>query len=680
VKEQQQLLSRSSTSSLREPTMPSLGELKSFLEEREGASLSAWLGHFGGRGGTRISLPEFLEGARALSGWGALPTQEAVAFFEALDADGSGDLSPQEVDRAQAAHWRKFRHWAAATYESGGEMAWRLGCQDADARLAPAQFAAAVARDGWAGGCEELLFASLDIRRQGALCARSFRWFDAEKQRLLVKVRAQRQAALERDRRSQHLQAARSGLEEFKQLLRRRYGSLLRAWRCLLSPDDSTVLQRPQFFRACVKVGRQDDARLLWHALDSDESGEVTLDELDPHGAEVLASFRVFVLKRFGGVEAAFRAIDKDGTKTVCLDEFVEAMKAFGFDRPSRSKLIFHGLDKNGMDRLTEENMAFIERWRPLPFLLAHPNAKAAEEFKTLLLKRFGSFLKSWRQVLDKDNSNECNWKEFVAACERVRFSGDVPGAWRALDKDLSGCISLNELDPVSNAALMSFKHWAEQEFGGVRAAFSVFDADGSREITSAEFRKCCKIFGFRGDTRSLFRALDVEGGGTLTPLELFFLDEWDHDEVEAASPEIRFPEAPVRGGGAASPESGQRSVRPVGAAGRGPEVPLAEGRLGSPADVPALATAVRQPPGAAALKPGLAAWQSRRNPWHLPRRGPLPSMTATVDALLGGKPPLLEPVPIKKAPAQATVIEAARRPLPAVPGPLLHMLPPQSA
>ncbi|CAE8619245.1 unnamed protein product, partial [Polarella glacialis] len=42
-------------------------------------------------------------------------------------------------------------------------------------------------------------------------------------------------------------------------------------------------------------------------------------------------------------------------------------------------------------------------------------------------------------------------------------------------------------------------------------------------------------------------------------------------------------------------------------------------------------------------LSPGLAAWQSPRNPWHWPRKGKLPPMEATVLALLQGSPPPTE-------------------------------------
>ena len=48
----------------------------------------------------------------------------------------------------------------------------------------------------------------------------------------------------------------------------------------------------------------------------------------------------------------------------------------------------------------------------------------------------------------------------------------------------------LQEIDPASSKALSSFKAWAEEEFGTVRSAFNVLDADGSGKMTWQEWSK----------------------------------------------------------------------------------------------------------------------------------------------------------------------------------------------
>jgi len=139
---------------------------------------------------------------------------------------------------------------------------------------------------------------------------------------------------------------------------------------------------------------------------------------------------------------------------------------------------------------------------------------------------------------MDKDNSNTCNWNEFLAAMKHLKFHGDVAGAWLALDNDLSGAISLAEVDPVSNDMLVEFKSWADSEFGSVRAAFKVLDKDKSGELSMQEFRMAVQLFGFYGEDILLFQCLDANGQGKLSLHDVNFLDDWesfDDDQTDDA-------------------------------------------------------------------------------------------------------------------------------------------------
>jgi len=76
---------------------------------------------------------------------------------------------------------------------------------------------------------------------------------------------------------------------------------------------------------------------------------------------------------------------------------------------------------------------------------------------------------------------------------------------------------------------------------------------------------------------------------------------------------------------------------------------------------------------------PGKAAWQSRRNPWHWPRKGGLQPMEATVAALLEGRPPLVgeDPTPpnyealTSKPSVALPLLSQNRRPPPQLPPPV---------
>lgn len=73
--------------------------------------------------------------------------------------------------------------------------------------------------------------------------------------------------------------------------------------------------------------------------------------------------------------------------------------------------------------------------------------------------------------------------------------------AWRKLDEDLSGFITLGEIDRESHDLLTSFKDWADGSFGSVAMAFKFLDKDGSGELTFSEFRKACKKYRWKGDS-----------------------------------------------------------------------------------------------------------------------------------------------------------------------------------
>jgi len=503
-------------------------ELRAFLESVEGSSLRAWLRHFDVNNDQRISFYEFTHGMRSMGYVG-----DARSLFEHLDADHSGELSLEEIDFMQASLWRQFRSWCVHHFQSVHDMLQTLGGNFGvrTLGLSQLQFIEGLARHGWDGGCEALLFVALDVEDSNILGALNMRWLNVEMQRQCRKEQAKRAAAREVRRCTLDLRAAHLALDEFKRFLKKRHGSYIRAWRNSLSPNDSLVLTKGQFFKSCANLGWSSRVRLLWQAFDRDDSGSVSIDELDLKSAEALARFQKFMHERFTDSAALFRALDTDVTKKVKQTDFTEKCKQHGFKYPA--KMLFHGLDRCGNRALVEEDLRFLDKWKPLPFLNAVPNHQAKEEVRRLLIDNFRTYLKAWRRVLDHDCSNRCNWSEFQAGCKLISYEGDIPGAWRALDEDLSGFITLHEIDEESSNALGAFRKWADAEFGGVRYAFGVFDRDGSGEVTHREFNRACRIYGFLGDFNTLFSALDIERNGTLTFKEMAYLDEWDFPSLQ---------------------------------------------------------------------------------------------------------------------------------------------------
>mmetsp|Transcript_97461 Transcript_97461/g.173578 ORF Transcript_97461/g.173578 Transcript_97461/m.173578 type:complete len:884 (+) Transcript_97461:111-2762(+) len=515
--------------------------LKMFLEESCGSTLSAWINIFDTDNDQRISKKEFGEGMRKLNFAGKTAT-----LFAELDDDGSGEITMNEIDEEQNTTWVAFRAWCVATFKAVDDMMLRLGqplegtqgVRTSVVRLLESvtlnHFTERVRQLGWTGGDEYLIFTAMDSTSEGILRPSGLQWLGIELLRMHKKNLAKSKAAssFRKAQNDDHLQKT---FAAFKVYLRKKYGNLVRAWRVVLNSHDSMVLPKPQFLKACAKIGFARDAKDIWKVLDKDDSGFASLDELDPKSAELLAHFKMFFSEKFHTAHGAFAAMDPEGKKKLSAQAFEAALHRHGWKYSCRP--LFHQLDKAGRGHVELNDLSFLESWSPLPYLLSKANDDAKEEVRRLLLMKFHRYLKAWRHLLDRDGSNRCNWHEFTQACKSIGYSGDIAGAWRSFDEDLSGYITLKEVDAEAYDSLVLFRTWAMQEFGNVKSAFAVFDDDNSNQLTFQEFRGALRVYGFRGDAKHLFNALDTGGEDkTLSLKEVAFLDEWVLEEDNETS------------------------------------------------------------------------------------------------------------------------------------------------
>lgn len=68
------------------------------------------------------------------------------------------------------------------------------------------------------------------------------------------------------------------------------------------------------------------------------------------------------------------------------------------------------------------------------------------KEFQELLIRRYGSIENAWHEAFDENGDGAINFSEFAQGCKAVGYVGSQIKLWTALDDDLSGNISMDEL------------------------------------------------------------------------------------------------------------------------------------------------------------------------------------------------------------------------------------------
>lgn len=381
-------------------------------------------------------------------------------------------------------------------------------------------------------------------------------WHSTEFEKLpTVEAQRHEEWQLEKQRREAN------AFSHFTQELRERYGCELRAWRRGLDPGAKFALKPSELRRYCRKMNSKVDVNNLQRHIESNCEGTLLLEELCPLPAACLARFRHWAIETCGSVVGLWDREEvmcarmthtRNGSwasdKKMLRGALGSVLRDMGWgeftDVDSRNNVL-QALDLHGCGFVSREDFEWLEKWIPPEWVWAVPNMDSCNQLKSLLLEKYGHPLAAWRQVLDVDDSNTISWAEFKSACTTVGFKGDIAGAWRAMDVDVSGSISMWEYDVESADLLTSFKAWVDQNFGSVRLAFKAIDRDGSNSVSLPELRRLCNELRWDGDVHEIFKCLDkgtnrdsngnAIGKRQLTIGDLLFLDRW---KVEIATKE----------------------------------------------------------------------------------------------------------------------------------------------
>jgi len=306
----------------------------------------------------------------------------------------------------------------------------------------------------------------------------------------LMKERRQRQEQSQGDSNKTGSDLAPKTLQGFLDILRHKFGTVVRAWRKAMDTDQSGTLTFREFSHALERVGYHGDFRSLWYQLDSDMSGCISLHEMDPVNAQRLEKFRMLCIKQHGSMAGAWRRVmDVDNSGSCWLHEFQEACRNLGYTDGDEIKVLFDLLDINETQQLTFECVNFLQCWE---------EEKKLDEFRQRLPTSWvnkdpfmfvgDSTTRKGQRKASKGEVPKMEWisKEQEAELRQI-FKMCDSGDW--LQGAGDNTISVDELHKAAtmNKEVSEFLELETRQ--GVEKFFKHLDSDENGEVTWEEFK-----------------------------------------------------------------------------------------------------------------------------------------------------------------------------------------------
>eukprot|EP00441_Pelagodinium_beii_P032143 CAMPEP_0197635030 /NCGR_PEP_ID=MMETSP1338-20131121/10956_1 /TAXON_ID=43686 ORGANISM="Pelagodinium beii, Strain RCC1491" /NCGR_SAMPLE_ID=MMETSP1338 /ASSEMBLY_ACC=CAM_ASM_000754 /LENGTH=617 /DNA_ID=CAMNT_0043207005 /DNA_START=32 /DNA_END=1885 /DNA_ORIENTATION=- len=300
------------------------------------------------------------------------------------------------------------------------------------------------------------------------------------------------------------------------------------------------VTQRQNFVEATSSPDHLEDVRQTGKLQKSHSKFNLTFEE----SQTCRVNFRRLILRKYGTVVKAWKAIDSSQDGKLSWNEFMRASREIGIVESARK--IFIALDQSKSGVIS----------------IADVDPPLAETLCTLAISIwsiFGNVERAWKYCFNRSGKLRVGADEFVKACMDIQYPGDSSLAFSELctDKASNGMsrqefgflhfwISNGQPDqpgsedpesrwaapmqhwepppkpPVSGELRKNFKELLLKSYTNfVRAWREGLDRDHNGVLDFKEFTRAVKDVGFAGNPRELWEELDINGNGVVSLWEL---------------------------------------------------------------------------------------------------------------------------------------------------------------
>eukprot|EP00391_Amoebophrya_sp_Ameob2_P011326 CAMPEP_0178982828 /NCGR_PEP_ID=MMETSP0795-20121207/714_1 /TAXON_ID=88552 /ORGANISM="Amoebophrya sp., Strain Ameob2" /LENGTH=1810 /DNA_ID=CAMNT_0020673519 /DNA_START=87 /DNA_END=5520 /DNA_ORIENTATION=+ len=384
----------------------------------------------------------------------------------------------------------------------------------------------------------------------------------------------EKREALVREEREKKAQMIAAKSEDgFKQQIVRRHGSMARAWRHGLDSDGNGRLSFNEFMQAARTLGYAGNMKTLWVVLGGEEAGFLGMQHLDKPLKDDLMELKKCLLTKYGTIVDAWSAmldLQPGQTKNDEIDqgEWAEVCKIIGFAPKSQDpkqffakqliadnhrktlllgdlKILMIELDKKTYETEWYGSHERAKNWNKLHAFgssRSHTAAmdiqkekddyakkmqavigKSVDGFKKMVLHRYGSLLRAWRQGLDTDGNGRLSYNEFIMSARTLGYTGNIKNLWEALGGLEKGFLGLAAFEPSLREDVHAFKNCLLEKFGCIVMAWEgmlklIKEKQGKTkpDIDWEDFKMICTEIGFTNPK---------------TPLKKFFAKELIADQ-----------------------------------------------------------------------------------------------------------------------------------------------------